>query len=188
MSADAGSRLTGLISGRIAQPHHESTCTGWLQHFSANSGQREREIITSGNAAAQSGCDSEEVSLRCVIVDDNPCYLAAPGDRLEREGMRVVAFASTGAEALQQTRALDPDLVLVDIDLGEESGFDVARRLAAAARPETRVILISVYAEGDFADLIEESPAIGFVSKCAMSAGDIRAVLRRADASERRGR
>ena len=71
-----------------------------------------------------------------------------------------------------------PDVTLVDIDLGAESGFDLASRLARAADGEpSRAILISTHAEADFADLIDASPAVGFLSKSDLSAEAIDAIL-----------
>jgi len=68
--------------------------------------------------------------LRCVLVDDNEAFLETARLLLEREGLAIVGMASTIAGALRQVRALRPDLVLVDIGLGNESGFDLARLLA----------------------------------------------------------
>ena len=68
--------------------------------------------------------------LRCLLVDDNEAFLEAASLLLEREGVTVVGVASTIAEALRQARALRPDVILVDIGLGDESGFDLARLLA----------------------------------------------------------
>jgi two-component system, NarL family, nitrate/nitrite response regulator NarL len=86
--------------------------------------------------------------------------------------------ASSCAEAVQLAGALQPDVALVDIDLGDESGFDVAQRLAGARL--SRVVLISAYPEADFAELIAASPAVGFLPKADVSATRIREVLRRA--------
>jgi DNA-binding NarL/FixJ family response regulator len=111
------------------------------------------------------------VDLSCLIVDDNAQFLEAATDLLRREGITVVGVASTIAEALQKAGELQPDVYLVDIDLGDESGFDLAERLAAAPSSKpSRVILISTYSEMDFADLITASPAIGFLSKSELSA------------------
>ena len=68
--------------------------------------------------------------LRCLLVDDNEAFLEAASVLLEREGLTVVGVASSIAEALRQVRALRPDVILVDIGLGDESGFDLARLLA----------------------------------------------------------
>jgi CheY-like chemotaxis protein len=65
-----------------------------------------------------------------LIVDDNPVFLEAARDLLDQEGLRVVGVAATSAEALQQAQDLRPGVVLVDIMLGGESGFELARRLA----------------------------------------------------------
>jgi CheY-like chemotaxis protein len=122
------------------------------------------------------------VALRCLIVDDNARFLNAARGLLEGEELTVVGVASTGAEAVRRTGDLKPDVALVDIDLGEESGFDVARRLAEpAAGAHPRVILISTYAESDFAELVAESPAVGFLSKSDLSEQAIHELLTRAD-------
>jgi CheY-like chemotaxis protein len=116
--------------------------------------------------------------LRCLIVDDNTHFLDAARSLLEQEGITVVGVVRTGADAVGHVQRLRPDVVLVDIDLGGESGFDVARRLRRAAgvvRP--RIILISTHAEQDYADLIADSPVTGFLAKAALSAGAIRDLL-----------
>jgi two-component system nitrate/nitrite response regulator NarL len=114
------------------------------------------------------------VRLRCLIVDDNASFLKAAAALLEREGVAVVGSASNGADALAQARELRPDIVLLDIALGEESGLDVARRLVAADPDGSKVILTSTHAEADFADLIDAAPAAGFVPKSELSASAIR--------------
>jgi DNA-binding NarL/FixJ family response regulator len=118
------------------------------------------------------------MSLRCLIVDDNAPFIEASRTLLEGQGISVVGVAMTAAEGLQGAEELEPDVVLVDIDLGVDSGFDLARALAdggsAAAR---KVILISTHSEEDFADLVAESPALGFLAKCDLSADAIRHIL-----------
>jgi DNA-binding NarL/FixJ family response regulator len=118
------------------------------------------------------------MALRCLIVDDNGPFLAAARALLEREGLAVPGVASTGADAVLQLEALHPDVVLVDIMLGEESGFDVVRELSRDGRADgTTVILISTHAESDFADLIDASPASGFLPKSRLSAEAIRQIV-----------
>jgi CheY-like chemotaxis protein len=121
----------------------------------------------------------ETMALRALIVDDNGHFLAAARDLLQREGVEVIAVASTGAEAVRLADELGPDVTLVDIDLGDESGFDVARALTQEAGNQCPVVLISTYAEKDFADLIATSPAVGFVSKSDLSARTLHEVLDR---------
>ena len=118
------------------------------------------------------------MDLRSLIVDDSAHFLAAARELLEREGISVVGVASTSDEAVRLAQDLRPDVALVDIDLGEESGFDLARRLMGTDGDAlTRVVLISAYPEGDFADLITKSPAAGFLAKPDVSAGRIREIL-----------
>jgi DNA-binding NarL/FixJ family response regulator len=118
------------------------------------------------------------VPIRVLIVDDSRSYLDAACALLEREGLEVVGVASTSAAALQQARALEPDVVLVDISLGEESGFELARRLAENdPDDQAALVLISTRAEADFEDLIAESPAVGFLAKADLSADALRAIL-----------
>lgn len=119
------------------------------------------------------------MTLRCLIVDDSPRFLEAARGHLEREGITVVGIASSIGQALQDAERLRPDVTLVDIDLAGESGFELARRLQQAAGSAlSPVILISTHAEDDFAELITESPAVGFLSKADLSAGAIRELLR----------
>lgn len=89
-----------------------------------------------------------------------------------------MGVASTGAEALAQFEVARPDVVLIDVSLGDESGFDVARRLAEVDHaPSVPLILISTRSEADFRDLIAGSPAAGFLPKSELSADAIRRFL-----------
>jgi DNA-binding NarL/FixJ family response regulator len=116
--------------------------------------------------------------VRCLIVDDNEPFLNDARELLEREGIDVIGVATTSAEALAKLAELQPDLTLVDIDLGSESGFDLIRAMSAQPQPSaSSVILISVHDGSDFADLIRASSAAGFVSKTELSAQSIRDVL-----------
>jgi DNA-binding NarL/FixJ family response regulator len=120
------------------------------------------------------------MALRCLIVDDNPPFLAAARSLLERQGLSVVGMASRGAEGLRLAGDLCPDVVLVDIDLGEESGLTLPERLRAdGAGPPPPVILISTHEEQDYADLIARSGAIGFLPKLALSAAAVQDLLDR---------
>jgi CheY-like chemotaxis protein len=114
--------------------------------------------------------------LRCLLVDDNDAFLATASLLLEREGLTVVGVASSIAEALRQARALRPDVILVDIGLGDESGFTLARLLARDDQGAD-VILISTGTEADYAELIAESPAAGFLAKSELSAWRIGRIL-----------
>ena len=128
-----------------------------------------------GMRAGTSTCDPQAM-LRCLIVDDSPRFLDAARALLERQGITVVGVASNSAEALAQAEELRPDVTLLDIDLGGESGLELARRLHGQAGPAP-VILISTHAEQDYEELIAASPAVGFLPKTALSATAIRDLL-----------
>jgi DNA-binding NarL/FixJ family response regulator len=119
--------------------------------------------------------------LRCLIVDDQPSFSEAARELLESQGLAVVGCATSIAEALRSVRELRPDVALLDIDLGPESGFDLARRLAEDVEGNTpRLILVSTHDEREFAKLIDSSPAVGFLAKTELSAERIYELLDRA--------
>ena len=115
------------------------------------------------------------MDTRYLIVDDNESFLEIVRGLLEREGLNGVSVASTCADALRLFETLRPDVVLVDIFLGDESGLKLARRLAEGKR--ATVILISTHTEADLGDLIAESPAAGFLPKADVSAEAIRRIV-----------
>jgi two-component system, NarL family, nitrate/nitrite response regulator NarL len=123
--------------------------------------------------------DHSAVSLRCLIVDDNSLFLEGAVDLLTREGLDVVGVASDSAGAIRLATELQPDVTLVDINLGDEDGFELARRLHAIPAP-SKVILVSTHAEKDLAHLVERSPTLGFIAKARLSAQAIRDLLDRA--------
>lgn len=113
--------------------------------------------------------------MRLLIVDDNNGFLEAASDLLTQQGLEVVATVSTGADAVQLVSELRLDVVLVDVDLGLESGIDVAARIASNDGPP--VVLISAYSEAEVADLDITNSAVGFISKPDLSAQRIVDVL-----------
>ena len=116
--------------------------------------------------------------LRCLIVDDSDAFLETASALLGRQGVLVVGVASNTAEALQQALTLQPDVILVDIGLGDESGFDLVRLLARDGQGgSAKVILISTRDEADYMELIAESPAAGFLAKSELSARGIGRIL-----------
>ena len=122
------------------------------------------------------------MALRCLIVDDNAGFCEAARNLLEEQGVTVVGCAASSAEAVRSVQKLQPEVALVDIDLGGESGFDLARRLAnelEGVKPQV-IIFISTHDEQEFARLIESSPAVGFLAKTELSAKRIYELLDRA--------
>jgi len=117
------------------------------------------------------------MALRCLIVDDNTAFLEQAAAVLDREGVVIAGLASNTREALERAHELRPDVALVDISLGSESGLELARLLVEAVGDSITVILVSTHAESDFADLIEEAPVAGFVPKAELSASAIRRIV-----------
>jgi DNA-binding NarL/FixJ family response regulator len=113
--------------------------------------------------------DPSDVGVTCVIVDDNALFLQGAAELLTREGLDVVGVASDSAEAVRIVTELEPDVTLVDVDLGDEDGFELAQQLHAIAGA-SKVILVSTHAEEDLDQLISASPALGFIAKTRLSA------------------
>ena len=120
------------------------------------------------------------MTLRCVIVDDSPALLRAATKLRESEGLAVVGVAATGDDALRLMEELQPDVMLIDIDLAGESGFEVVRRVEGIRGGRAPSILISTHNQTEFGALIAASPALGFLPKSDLSAAAIRRLLARA--------
>jgi DNA-binding NarL/FixJ family response regulator len=133
-------------------------------------------------AASSNGKDglighADTMPVSCLIVDDSRDFLDAARELLERDGIAVVGGVSTGAQACRLCREQRPDVALIDIDLGEETGFQVARQLADQAGPRPCMILTSAYSDDDFADMIADNPAVSFLPKAWLSGAAIRGIL-----------
>ncbi|HXT91460.1 MAG TPA: response regulator, partial [Trebonia sp.] len=89
----------------------------------------------------------------------------------------VTGTASNIAEAVLRISELRPDIVLIDVMLGDENGFDLARRLAELNARDLAVIMISSSTEDDYSDLMAEGTALGFLTKTELSADGIRRLL-----------
>jgi two-component system, NarL family, nitrate/nitrite response regulator NarL len=112
------------------------------------------------------------VRLRCLIVDDSSDFIDSASRLLESQGLEIVGAASSAAEAVSIAESVHPDVALVDLQLGEENGLEVARLLADRA-PSTHVVLISTHSREDLDKILRESPAGGFLPKEALSAAAI---------------
>jgi DNA-binding NarL/FixJ family response regulator len=128
--------------------------------------------------ARKPGYAAIEMPQGCLIVDDNSSFLDASRTLLERQGLTVIGVATSFAEGLKQAAELKPQVILIDIELGEESGFDLARELAKTAEGTmAKLVLISTHREEDFGELIAESPALGFIAKAHLSKRAIQQIL-----------
>ena len=116
--------------------------------------------------------------IRCLVVDDQPEFLETVRHLLDRQGISVVGVAANSAEAMKCAADLRPDVVLIDVHLGDESGLELASRIAAHGQVGSpRVILISTYPKDDLAGALPTGSSIPFVSKIDLSATMIRTAL-----------
>jgi DNA-binding NarL/FixJ family response regulator len=120
-------------------------------------------------------CDHEYVTT-VLIVDDHPSFRATARALLEAEGFDVLGEASDGRAAIEAAEELRPDIVLLDVQLPDQTGFDVASRLTGDGLC-VGVILVSSRDGSDYGPLVEESGALGFVPKAELSGDRIAALI-----------
>ena len=113
---------------------------------------------------------------RIVIVDDDPSFLATVRLLLEAEGFVVVGEALNGRDGVAAVAELDPDIVLVDVNLPDIDGFEVVQQLADGERAPP-VVLTSIRSASDFGDLVETSGAQGFITKADISGEALTKIL-----------
>jgi DNA-binding NarL/FixJ family response regulator len=111
-----------------------------------------------------------------LVVDDHGAYRATARALLEAEGYDVVGEAADGASAIAETERLRPEIVLLDVQLPDIDGFEVAARLTEN-KTRSQIVLISSRAADDFGSLVDESGARGFVSKDELSGAAIEALV-----------
>jgi DNA-binding NarL/FixJ family response regulator len=118
------------------------------------------------------------MDVTCIIVDDNNRFLDAARTVLEEDGITVLGVASTGAEAMVRVDELRPDITLIDICLGEESGLSLADRIATRSDGHrTAIVLISTYPASDLDEMTQGCSAEAFLPKSDLSGRAIRAIL-----------
>jgi len=113
--------------------------------------------------------------MTVLIVDDHPSFRASARTLLESEGYEVVGEAENGADAVKAAQELQPDLVLLDVQLPDIDGFQVAEQLRRLVDPPAVVLTSS---RDDYAPLVEASAARAFIRKDALSAEALAAALR----------
>lgn len=113
--------------------------------------------------------DNRPVSKSVLIVDDHPSFRASARRLLEASGYAVVGEAADGAEAIAAAGALEPDLVLLDVQLPDLNGFEVAERLAALGADRPEVVLTSSRDLAEYGDEVDTSPVRGFIPKSELS-------------------
>jgi DNA-binding NarL/FixJ family response regulator len=115
-------------------------------------------------------CDHSNMQPTALIVDDHAAFRASARTLLQDEGFQVVGEAEDGRSGLELARALDPDLVLLDVALPDLSGLDVAERLAGG---HSKVVLVSSRRAEDFGARFREAPVLGFISKDELSGASL---------------
>jgi DNA-binding NarL/FixJ family response regulator len=131
------------------------------------------------SAVSRAPCDDRWVRPTVVIVDDHASFRRSARRLLEAEGFDVVGEAADGASAVAQVRALEPQVVLLDVLLPDVDGFEVAETLALEPVPPT-VILTSSREADEFATRLARTPARGFVPKGELSGAALSALLQAA--------
>jgi CheY-like chemotaxis protein len=125
------------------------------------------------DAAPAGACDHSPMRPSVLIVDDHAAFRAAARELLEAEGFRVVGEAADGAAALTAIVELQPDVVLLDVQLPDLNGFDVADRLAAGPA----VVFVSSRSVSSFRWRLAANPAWTFIAKSELSGATLAAAL-----------
>ena len=123
------------------------------------------------------GHETLSMAATVLIVDDHPGFRAAARRLLELEGYVVVGEAEDGMTALNAVHELRPEVVLLDVQLPDLTGFDVARRLLSANGSSPAVVLVSSRDRCDYGSQIEECGARGFIGKGDLTGAAVRALL-----------
>ena len=114
--------------------------------------------------------------MSVLIVDDHPSFRASARRLLEAEGFDVIGEAGDGHAAIAAAQQLQPDLVLLDVQLPDLNGFEVAARIAAL-RLDSAVILTSSRNAAEYGALVAETPVRGFVPKAELSGAALTGLL-----------
>jgi DNA-binding NarL/FixJ family response regulator len=115
---------------------------------------------------------------RILIVDDHPSFRATAKTLLLADGFEVVGEAEDGRSALEAVERLQPDLVLLDVQLPDMDGFAVIGELCSSDGHCPKVVLTSSHDESDFGPIVARCGAAAFVPKGELSGAALRAVLR----------
>jgi len=101
---------------------------------------------------------------RILLVDDSEITRAMIAEFLQMSGHQIAGEAGTMAQALAAYEANKPDLVTLDLSMGEDDGFTVLRALREAD-PKARVLIVSANTQADVYDELLKEGAVGFIVK-----------------------
>jgi len=112
-----------------------------------------------------------------LVVDDHAGFRAQARRLLERSGFTMIGEAAGGQSALDLARSARPDLVLLDVQLPDMSGFDVAVRIRDEAALSTQIVLVSSRVAATYGAQVERCGAIGFIWKGDLSVASLRELV-----------
>jgi DNA-binding NarL/FixJ family response regulator len=117
-----------------------------------------------------------QAARRILVVDDHPSFRRWARTLLTDEQFEVVGEAEDGAAALHLAAELAPECVLLDVQLPDINGFEVAQRLLDLD-PRLLIVLVSIRDRDEFGSLVERSGALGFINKSELSGPVLRSLL-----------
>jgi DNA-binding NarL/FixJ family response regulator len=122
-------------------------------------------------------CHHPDMVATVLLVDDHAGFRAQARALLAAAGLEVVAEAEDATSALETATSLRPDVILLDVQLPDGNGFDVAHAVVDGDDPPI-VILISSREAADYGTRIDRSGARGFIHKAELSVAAIKALVR----------
>jgi DNA-binding NarL/FixJ family response regulator len=127
----------------------------------------------------QSARDDDRAPRRrtVLIVDDHVVFRSLARSLLEAEGFEVVGEAPDGRSAIDAALQLQPDIVLLDVQLPDLDGFTVAERLAAIDPDRPAVVLVSSRDSSSYRRRLAATPARGFITKSQLSGSALSALV-----------
>ena len=120
--------------------------------------------------------EGDTVQETILIVDDHPSFRAVAQMVLETDGFDVVGTAGDGETAVAATLRLVLDVVLLDVELPDMDGFEVAARLREAGS-RAAILLASSRDGADFGSLVADSGARGFIAKAELTGDAVRVLV-----------
>jgi DNA-binding NarL/FixJ family response regulator len=117
------------------------------------------------------------MSCTVLIVDDHAAFRSAARALLEASGFEVLGEAADGASALVAAAALRPELIVLDVQLPDIDGFEVAHRLAIESDSAPAVVLVSSRAASSYRRRLADTPAVGFIAKSDLSGASLSDLL-----------
>jgi DNA-binding NarL/FixJ family response regulator len=132
--------------------------------------------VAGHNAFRRRACDDRDVRRTVLIVDDHEDFRRSAAALLDAEGFEVVGDVADGAAVAEAVEHLRPDVVLLDVQLPDVDGFQVAELLAQTSDPP-QVVLISSREASAYGPRIDAARALGFLAKRELSGAALSALV-----------